>query len=103
MFFAFTARIYSSSVGLFSVDIEDSSKKIRDRFGEISESLGDYIEKTNKIKANLEELTESFQNQVETFDTSYHKRLLQFQNELDSIDELIESFIEAVKKKISTI
>ena len=65
-----TCLEYSSSVGLFSVDIEDSAKKIRDRFGEISESLGDYIEKTNKIKENLEELTDSFQTQVETFDAS---------------------------------
>jgi len=94
---------YSTSVGLLTIEMEENSNKIKDRFSEILANLSDYSDKTESIKQNLAQTSGAFQTQIEVFDEAYQKRLSQFKSELESINGLIESFIEAVNKKLSAL
>ena len=98
-----TCRVYSTNVGLYAIDLEENSKKIKDIFIQIVGGLSDYLDKTNYMKTSLEQITDSLKSQVAVFDENLEKRLGQFKAELQSINELIESFIELLKKRISAI
>lgn len=98
-----TCKEYSTNVGLYSIDLEENSKKIMEKYKGISESLGDYLTKINSIRTNLEYVTDSFKKQAIALDESFETRLTHFSSELEEINKLIESFIEAVNKRLSAL
>lgn len=123
---------YAKSANLHALSIQNSSEKFSSTFERVTSNLEVYQNKiddfsnglnkstemfnsqitkiNNELNANISDFnsslkksTDSFSSQIKTFDEGLNARLIQFQREMHSVNELIDSFIDAVGKKLKKI
>ena len=98
-----TCKDYSSNVGLYSLQLEEDSKKVSIAYNSIFSQMNSYAEKSKEFGADFEKVTTSLSNQFNMFETQMGNRLEQFKNELDSVNKLINAFLTAMDSKIAKI
>ncbi len=94
---------YALKVGGYSSELAENSEKINKTYEDILIGLSDYKDKTDLLKSSIEDLTKSFNNQTKIFNKSLEVRLEKFRGELNNINTLIESFLDALNKRISSL
>lgn len=96
----FTSLFETISEGINEI-MDHSVPRISEEITKANDVLKGFAKSTKTVQENQQTWCEGINNQIQTFDQVFSDRMRTFQEEIRQIDQLIESFIEVSKKRLT--